>query len=151
MTDQPGGNPDDERAIDQAAMLSALARAPADEVKAFVEDRLDRLGPIEVLQNRTGLVMLPQVDTAQGATFHLGEVLVAEAHVRLAGSEGYGACLGRDLEQALAIAILDAAVRSRSLLAEIGRFAADQAARLERADADLMRAVEATRVEMETF
>ncbi|MBC8078179.1 MAG: phosphonate C-P lyase system protein PhnG, partial [Chloroflexales bacterium] len=89
---------------EQAAWLSILSRAPADIVKQFADDLLPALGPIEVLHNRTGLVLLPMADTVTGTPFYLGEVLLAEAYVQLAEGSGYGACLGRDLEQALALA-----------------------------------------------
>jgi alpha-D-ribose 1-methylphosphonate 5-triphosphate synthase subunit PhnG len=132
-------------------MLSILSRAPAYEVKMFVEDLIPDLGPIEVVRNRTGLVMLPAVEPVQGAAFYLGEALIAEAHVRLAEAEGYAACLGRDLEQALAIALIDAAQAARIATQKIDDFVARQAAQQAIEDQQLRVAVEATRVEMETF
>jgi alpha-D-ribose 1-methylphosphonate 5-triphosphate synthase subunit PhnG len=135
----------------QEAYLSILSRAPADAVKQFADALIPALGPINVVTNRTGLVMAPMRDTAQGAPFYLGEALIAEAHVRLSSAEGYGACLGRDLEQALAIALIDAACAAELARPEIGAFIAAQAEALAEADARLMREVNATRVEMETF
>jgi alpha-D-ribose 1-methylphosphonate 5-triphosphate synthase subunit PhnG len=75
-----------------ASMLSILARADAEALKTVAENLLDELGPVEVLASRTGLAMLPYVDTVQNTAFHLGEVLMAEAHIRLPerGVEGYG-------------------------------------------------------------
>ena len=140
-----------QEAIDQSHYLSILSRAPADEVKSFVDRLIPDLGAIEVIQNRTGLVMASMVDTAQGATFYLGEVLVAEAHVRLDAAEGYAACLGRDLEQALAIALIDAALVAGRARQRIDPFIHTQAAALEAAEQRLLEAIEATRVEMETF
>ena len=58
-------------------VLNVLARADADRLKAFAEPLIAQLDAIEVLENRTGLVMLPMQDTAQGTHFHLGEVLVS--------------------------------------------------------------------------
>lgn len=147
--------PDATRQIQdaQSAWLTVLNRAPAEEVKAFTEGLLPELEPfgLEVLENRTGLVMLPGQDTAQGAYFHLGEVLVSEARVRLGEVEGYTVCLGRDLEQALAVAILDAAMQGGLHAERIATFVAQQRAEQEAADLRLLRQVEATRVEMETF
>lgn len=136
---------------DPGARLGVLTQAPAAAVKAFAETLLDDIGEVEVLRNRTGLVMLPMSDTVQGTPFYLGEALVAEAHVRIAGGEGYGLCLGRDLEQALAVAIVDAAGAAGLAPAPIAQFVAEHAAALAAADDELLRAVEATRVEMETF
>ncbi|MCA9839225.1 MAG: phosphonate C-P lyase system protein PhnG, partial [Trueperaceae bacterium] len=110
--------------LDQSQILSTLSQAPADSTKAFVETLLPELGEIKVLKNRTGLAMLPYRDSAKGELFHLGEVLLSEAHVQLLGfnSEGYAACLGRDLEQALALAIIDASLSARLQLTAIEAF-----------------------------
>lgn len=81
---------DPAQSFDHARLLDTLARADADRLVAFAEAVLPGLGPVEVVQSRTGLVMLPLRDTVQGTDFHLGEVLVAEAHIRAAGTEGDG-------------------------------------------------------------
>ena len=60
-------------------------------------------------------------------------------------------CLGRDLEFAMAIALLDAALTARISLAEINQFLTEQAALQRQADQTLLRQVQATRIEMETF
>jgi alpha-D-ribose 1-methylphosphonate 5-triphosphate synthase subunit PhnG len=122
------------------------------KVKAFADGLLPTLEPVEVLENRTGLVMLPMNDPVQGISFYLGEVLVSEAHVRIAGgqAEGYAACLGRDLQQALALALIDAA----NALTPGGShccFLAQMTSVVDEADRLLLSQVEATRVEMETF
>lgn len=132
-------------------LLSILARADAGAVKSFAEDLLPALEPVEVLRNRTGLAMLPLRETARGASFYLGEILLAEAHVRAAGVEGYAACLGRDLEQALALALIDAAHRAGVAGPAVAAFAAAQAAALAEADARLEAEVARTRVDLETF
>jgi alpha-D-ribose 1-methylphosphonate 5-triphosphate synthase subunit PhnG len=137
---------------DQSTYLSVLNRAPAQDVKALAESVLAELGDIEVLVNRTGLVMLPYTDNATGTVFHLGEVLVAEAHIRLAnGIEGYAMCLGRDHVQALAIAVLDAAISAHIMVDLIMAFVSVQATQQLADDEQLLCAVEATRVEMQTF
>jgi len=137
--------------MDQHLLLSTLARADADAVKAFTEDFIPDLEPITVVVNRTGLAMLPMEETVSGEAFYLGEVLLSEAHVRIAGAEGYAACLGRDLEQALAIALLDAAYAAGHDRARIAAFVDSQATALDSADAALGQQVEQTRVELETF
>lgn len=138
---------------EQSHCLSVLSQAPASEVKSFADSLIPELGQIEVLQNRTGLAMLPMQDPVQGTTFYLGEVLLAEAHVSLVDHcvEGYAACLGRDVEHALAIALVDAAIAAELAQEAIADFVTAQAIRLEAADKHLLRQVEATRVEMETF
>ncbi len=132
--------------------LSILTHAPSDRVKQLADDIIPELGLVTVLENRTGLVMLPYTDSAQGARFHLGEVLVAEAWVRLEnGIEGYAAVVGRDLLQALAIALLDGALRADIAKECIQEFIRAQQAAQQQADDELLRQVEATRIEMETF
>ncbi len=133
--------------------LTTLNRVPANVIKIFVDDLLLDLEPhgIQVLENRTGLVMLPAQDSAQGATFHLGEVLVSEARVKVGSSEGYSATLGRDLEQALAVALLDAAQREQVALERIVAFLEQQDQIQAAEDHKLLRKVQATRVQMETF
>ncbi len=137
--------------LDQSEYLSILSRASPDTVKTFAEDLMSDLGPIEVLQNRTGLVMVPMSESVKGATFYVGEVLISEARVRLTGGEGYAACLGRDLQQSLAIALIDAAVQADLKCPVIAEFVARLGAEMLAEDDQLLRQVEATRVEMETF
>lgn len=145
---------------EQSDYLSILTAAPAQEIKQFTETLLDRLAtgqvPVKVLTSRTGLAMLPFTDSVKGVTFHLGETLLAEAHVRVGRQEGYAACLGRDLEQAIGIAILDALLQSGESVAQteqptIYAFVAAAAQQQQAADAALLRKIEATRIELETF
>lgn len=134
---------------DPGAFLTTVARAAPERLKPFAETILPSLGAVEVLASRTGLVMLPFRDTVQGTDFFLGEVLVAEAHIRAAGVEGYGMITGRDLERAMAMAVLDA---GRALgLAEVAAFAERESLIQAEAEAGRLRQIEATRVEMETF
>lgn len=136
----------------QSAWLTTLTHAPADAVKALADAVLGVLGDVTVVTNRTGLVMQPYTDSAEGTRFHLGEVLVAEGHIRLpSGVEGYGVVLGRDTVFALGVAVLDAALQSGVMAEAITAFLAEQQAAQRAADATLLRQVGATRVEMETF
>ncbi|SMC70693.1 phosphonate C-P lyase system protein PhnG [Rhizobium sp. RU36D] len=133
--------------------LDTLARADGDAMKAMAEYLLPGLGDIDVVQSRTGLVMLPLRDTVADTDFHLGEVLVAEAHIRLPGTsvEGYGMVTGRDLERAMAVAVIDAAAAAGKETDRIAQFIQREAERIRADDDARLRAVEATRVDMETF
>lgn len=136
----------------QSQTLEILTHAPTADVKRLADELLPLLGNgLTVAQNRTGLVMLPCRDTVHGTLFHLGEVLIAEAEVRRGDFTGYGAMLGRDLEGALAIALVDLAWQAGIDAERVTAF-------LEAADKDqqqshdeLFQKVEATRVQMETF
>lgn len=140
----------DQTLPDHGAMLGILARADAGRLAALAEALLPGLGEVEVIQSRTGLVMLPMRDTVQGTDFHLGEVLVAEAHIRASGTEGYGMVIGRDMTRAMAMAVVDAAA-ARAALPEIAAFLREEAAVQAAADTARLREIEATRVDMETF
>lgn len=145
-----GGNGQDRPG--HAEALNLLARARPEGLKALAESLLDRLGDITVIGNRTGLVMVPMRDTVENVDFHLGEVLVSEAHIAGAdGRIGYGMITGRDLERAMAMAVIDLALAVEPTSDAITQFMATERAHLARLDDARMRRVEATRVEMETF
>jgi len=131
--------------------LSLCARADEDAIKAMAETVLPKLPEIEVVQNRTGLVMLPMRDTVTATDFHLGEALVSEAHIRAGAAEGYGMRMGRDLEAAMAMAVLDLADALAVGAAELEGFFETQAEQQAADDKARLRDVEATRVDMETF
>ncbi len=136
---------------DHAQLLSTLARAEPDRLKAFAEEILNEVGAVEVLQSRSGLVMLPMRETRDGIAFHMGEVLMSEAHIQQGDVQGYGMRRGRDLEAAMAMALVDLALALDVEAAKCRAFCADEAQRHAEADADTLRMVEATRVDMETF
>ena len=135
----------------QSRLLSILSIAPAADVAEFTDDLLARLPEVKVLQNRTGLVMVPYTDTRKGATFHMGETLIAEARVHIDSCEGYGACMGRDTQHALAIAILDAACQAGLFIEEIEALVARHEQAQSEMQDELLKKVETTRVEMETY
>ena len=131
--------------------LGTLARADAARLKAFAETLIADLGDIEVLHSRSGLVMLPMRDTAGGVAFHLGEVLMSEAHIRKGDTAGYGMRRGHDLEASMAMALVDLAMATDVRAADCAAFCEAESAALRDADEDVLRRVEATRVDMETF
>lgn len=131
--------------------LSVLTKAPAPIVKDLADSLLDELGDIRVLKNHTGLVMLPYTDSAQGTTFHLGEILVAEAHIEAQGQEGYGMVVGRDVVLAMALAVIDLALALGLYTDAITKLVDEQEQQQAADDDHLLKMVESTRVEMETF
>lgn len=149
MFDENGGG---AGAPASSEALSVLARAEPLRLKALAEQLLEGLGDIRVIANRTGLVMVPMRDTVENADFFLGEVLVSEAHIAdAAGHVGYGMITGRDLERAMAMAVVDLAIAAGRAGVETEAFIAAERGRLAGLDDERMRRVEATRVEMETF
>jgi alpha-D-ribose 1-methylphosphonate 5-triphosphate synthase subunit PhnG len=133
--------------------LALLARATPAELAAPLAEHWPELGVRELKPTEAGLVMLRGRAGGDGALFNLGEATVARSVVELeTGERGYGHVLGRDLEQALRVAILDAlgqraddqAVVEAHVLAPI-------AARLAAARAKTARETAATRVDFFTL
>ncbi|MGB0904032.1 MAG: phosphonate C-P lyase system protein PhnG, partial [Mangrovicoccus sp.] len=83
--------------------------------------------------------------------FHLGEVLVSQAHIRAEGHEAYGLRRGHDLEAAMAMALVDLALLRGIRVSECTAFCAQAAAEQAQADRARLSRIEATRVNMETF
>ncbi|MBZ9603001.1 phosphonate C-P lyase system protein PhnG [Phyllobacterium chamaecytisi] len=152
MTDLSAGNPVIGNYHHGQALEILAASRPA-QIKAVAEQILDDIGDVAVINNRTGLAMLPYQDTVQGTAFHLGEVLVAEAHIQVPGRgvEGYGAVVGHDLEHAMAMAVIDAAIAAGHPAKPILEFLQTEQRHHADCDRERLRKVEATRVQMETF
>lgn len=141
----------DDAQARHSTLLGILARSEASVLKGFAEELLTQIDDVTVIQNRTGLVMLPMADTVKGTSFHLGEVLMSEAHIQALGYHGYAMRRGRDLEAVMAAAVIDVAWQADLEVKRIDTFVEKQASLLAAADNEQMRAVEATRVSMETF
>jgi len=134
----------------QDALLSTLARADAVRLKAFAEPLIADLPGITVSDNRTGLGMLPMRDIAQSTHIHLGEVLMSEARISAGGQDGYGMRRGRDLEAAMARALVHLAVVLGMAQSDCAALLDAEATEQAKADRDVLCRVEATRMDMET-
>ena len=101
---------------------------------------------------RVGLVLATVRESARRSLFHLGEVLVSEAKVRVAGVAGLGLIQGRDLDAALDLAVVDAALNAGLRLTSgwEARLVAAETALEAALDAEQAR-LAATRVEFETL
>lgn len=137
---------------DHGAVLGILGRARKEKLKALAESVLAHMGEITVIVNRTGLVMVPLRDPVANVDFHLGEVLVSEAHITdEAGHVGYGMITGCDLEGAMAMAVVDLRLVAKGSDETITALINSERAHQLAEDEARLRQVEATRVEMETF
>ena len=122
-----------------------LRKSLADEVRA--------LHPVEeTAPPRLGLVLVTVRESARRSLFHLGEVLVSEAKVRVDGTPGLGLIQGRDLDAAVDLAVIDAAWSARlpvseSWLPQLEEAEAELEERLDREQAVLAQ----TKVEFETL
>lgn len=81
---------------------SNLAAVLADEIKGrYVIDLME--------EPNHGLVMVKVRETAKKSLFYLGEVLVTECKVQIAGKMGVGLIKGDEPEKAYDLAVIDAA------------------------------------------
>ena len=89
--------------------LDVLAAAPAKALAAHWAAFGERPQHQRIRGPETGLVMVRGRAGGGGAPFNIGEATVSRASVRIVtGEVGHGYCLGRDLDKAEAIAVIDA-------------------------------------------
>ncbi len=67
---------------------------------------------------RQALVMLRVRETVANSLFHAGEVLVTEVKLELDGQFGFGMIIGESPHRAMAVALVDAALRKGGLVAD---------------------------------
>lgn len=91
-----------------------LANAPEDDVcrlAALVLQAYPR-EQVKILQGpRQGLVMVRMRETVANSLFNSGEVLVTEVRLELKEEFGYGMVIGSSSRRAIAVALVDAALR----------------------------------------
>jgi alpha-D-ribose 1-methylphosphonate 5-triphosphate synthase subunit PhnG len=96
-------------ANDRQAALGILAGATMAQLSAAWADWQNKPEVQMIRGPEIGLVLLRGRTGGGGAPFNLGEATVSRASVRIeTGEIGHGYCLGRDLEKAKLIAIIDA-------------------------------------------
>ena len=134
-----------KRALD--VLASAPAKALAERWEAFG----DKPGHQRIRGPETGLVMVRGRAGGGGAPFNLGEATVSRASVRIVtGEVGHGYCLGRDLDKAEAIAVIDA-LRQRDAAKVDAEIIAPLEQLIDNADAVLADETAATRVDFFTM
>ncbi len=102
-------DPRAEAASARRVALALLVRATPQELATPLAEIWPGVVARDLKPPETGLVMLRGRAGGDGAAFNLGEATVARAVVELdTGERGYGHRLGRDLQQARRIAVLDA-------------------------------------------
>ncbi|MEO6013307.1 MAG: phosphonate C-P lyase system protein PhnG [Devosia sp.] len=91
------------------AALGVLANAAATDLETIWHTWENQPEVQMIRSPETGLIMLRGRTGGGGAPFNLGEATVSRASVRIdSGEIGHGYCLGRDLDKARLIAVLDA-------------------------------------------
>ncbi len=131
--------------------LDVLAAAPSKALAERWEAFGDKPGHQRIRGPETGLVMVRGRAGGGGAPFNLGEATVSRASVRIVtGEVGHGYCLGRDLDKAEAIAVIDA-LRQRDAAKVDAEIIAPLEQLIEGADAVLADETAATRVDFFTM
>jgi len=87
-------------------ILIDYGKATAITMAEFIKEKYS----IEMISEPTeALTMIKVRESAQNSLFYLGEVLVTETKVRVAGKLGIGLVKGHETDLSLALAIIDAA------------------------------------------
>ncbi len=138
--------------FDQSRYLSVLCQSDPKTIKAFTEDKiLPQIETVKTIKNRVGSIAVPIEDAVTSKPFILGEALTAEAEIEADGITGYAAVLGRDLELAIAIALVDACVQGNRFAETVEPFVLELETKLLQEEEQLMKKVQSTQVKMETF
>lgn len=125
----------------------------ASETRQALAQEVRALYTVEVIQPpRLGLVLATLRESARRSLFHVGEVLVSEAKVRVDGVAGLGLIRGNDFEAASDLAVIDAAWNAQLSLTEGWERRLVEAEAVLEASLDAEQAALATtRVEFETL
>src|ERR1700694_3333094 len=91
-----------------------LANTPEEQVSVLATSvlRYYTHGQITLLSGpQQGVVMMRVRETVAESVFHAGEILVTEVKLELDGQFGFGMIIGDNSRRALAVALVDAALR----------------------------------------
>ncbi len=96
--------------MSERAKRYELIASGSDATLRRLAERVASEAGFEVVRSpEVGMVMMRAVEQVEGIPFNLGEVLVTQAEVKVAGRLGWFMTMGRNLQRALDGAILDAA------------------------------------------
>lgn len=98
-----------------------LANSSEEEVCQLAAKVLERYAASKVKLlggPRQGLVMLRVRETVASSQFNAGEILVTEVRLELDGQFGFGIVMGDSQRRAMAVALVDAALRKGTDLAD---------------------------------
>ena len=91
-------------------MFRILSKANAEQVAALARPLVQKHELTLLKEPGKTLVMIQLREPVRQSLFYIGEVLAAEAIVELAGVKGMAVVMGDDMEKALHMAVIDAAV-----------------------------------------
>lgn len=96
--------------MEKKRLFRILARADAQAVCDMAQALQARYEVVAVKPPEKTLAMVKLRETVEGKLYYLGEVIVWEAVVTLAGTQGMAVTMDGSPEKALAMAVIDAAV-----------------------------------------
>lgn len=137
--------------MDRDRRFELLSHAETESLLDLAEEVLaGHVSVALVIPPHVGTLMLRLLDPVSDLVFNAGEVLVTEAQVAIGEHQGYGLRMGRVAKEALAAAVVDAAVEAQlgstpRIMERLAVFAASEQARQTAA----WRAVEPSRVVFE--
>ena len=138
--------------MDYYAVLAAATEA---EVCAVAADALGRapVGEVRLLSGpETGMVMLRVRESVADSQFNAGEVLVTQVHLESDGQVGFAVVLGDAPRRAIAVALIDALLRSGGEQADALTAAlSDLRALTQERRRTMNRLIARTAVDFETF
>ena len=101
---------------------------------------------------RQGLVMLRMRESVAESQFNAGEILVTEVKLELDGEFGFGMIIGNNHRQALAVAVVDAAIRKGGPISfQLEQEIAELSRQLEQSRRKVYDLVATSKVEFDTF
>ena len=95
--------------MEKKRLSRILARADARKVKRLADGIKRAHAPVVVKAPEKSLAMIRVREPVQESLFYLGEIIVCEAIVDLAGKKGVAVLMGDDFDKVLDMAVIDAA------------------------------------------
>ena len=96
--------------MDKKRLTGILSKADRGIVASLSADIQQSHQPVIIKEPGKTLTMIKLREPVKQSLFYLGEVIVSEAAVEIGGVKGFAVVMGDDLEKALDMAIIDAAV-----------------------------------------
>jgi len=96
--------------MDKKRLTSILSKSDRSVVASLSGKIQQSHQPVIIKEPGKTLTMIKMREPVKQSLFYLGEVIVSEAAVEINGMKGYAVVMGDDLEKALDMAIIDAAI-----------------------------------------
>lgn len=95
--------------MEKKRLFRIMAKADGETLSALAEKLKETYPLVIIKEPQKSLAMIKMREPVQASLFYLGEVIVTEAAVELAGTKGIAVTMGDDFEKTLNMAVIDAA------------------------------------------